>query len=103
MSQIEVLNYTMDNPDVLVGLYKNFREIDQALGIQCEVRYVLSIYGGETAGSRAIVYTYPDEVQAFEAQEKRQANASYQELAQKLGEAGFAIVGRSLLLDITPD
>ena len=102
MSQIEVLTYTMDNPQVLLDLYKDFREVDRELDIECEVRYVVSIYAGERSGSRAIVYSYPDEAHAWDAQVKRQANPRFQELGQKLHEAGFTLVERSLLNDITP-
>ena len=88
---------------VLRDQYRQRREIDRELGINCTVRFYTLDYGGSDSNRASIQYDYAsfDEVQ--QAQDKRMADGRWVELNQALMTTGFAVNFSAIATDQTPD
>ena len=89
--------------DLLRENYKERREIDQELGIECSVRLFTAVFAGPNAGRMSIQYEFENMAAVEEAQAKRIANERWVELNQGLNEAGFQVIFHAISLEQTPE
>ncbi len=81
--------------------YKERRQIDKNLGIQCGVKFFSLQFGGADVSRASIQYDYESLAALEQANEKRNADARWGELNQALMASGFTVTFSGIAYDIT--
>ncbi len=101
-----VIGFDNSNLQVIQTLqaqYKERRQIDKNLGIQNTVRFFALQFGGSDVNRASIQYDYEDLTALQQANEKRNADARWNELNQALFEAGFTVTFSGIAFETTPE